>query len=185
MATWNLFSYIYTRAIQLIPISRALLLSVHHRSSVAQGHLYIIKPNLGLPRTRTPLPPSTPFWSNGTRPFFPHPQTISILSDPPYSLTPFLFQLSCARFIPNSVNQISQTLNLFILFIYSLKWDTEKRSASVQQSTSQQAHTISKRMFFGQIRVSWQVRRQAKDNTHVTISNKPVRILNRHTHMYH
>ena len=52
-------------------------------------------------------------------------------------------------------------------------------------SKSQQAHTISKRMLFGQIRGSWQVMRQAKDNTHVTISYKPVRIQNRHKHTYH
>ena len=35
--------------------------------------------------------------------------------------------------------------------------------------TGQQAHTISKRMLFGQVRVSWQVRRQAKDNTHINL----------------
>ena len=41
------------------------------------------------------LPPSKPFWPNDTHLFFPHAQTISILSDL-YSLTPFLFQLSYA-----------------------------------------------------------------------------------------
>ena len=40
------------------------------------------------------LPPSTPFWPYGTHPFFPHAQTISILSDLLYLLTPFLLQLS-------------------------------------------------------------------------------------------
>ena len=35
--------------------------------------------------------PSTPFWQYGTHPFFPHAQTISILSDLLYSLTPFPF----------------------------------------------------------------------------------------------
>ena len=42
-----------------------------------------IQPNLCLPRTDLHLlPPSTPFWPYGTHPFFPHAQTISILSDP-------------------------------------------------------------------------------------------------------
>ena len=40
------------------------------------------------------LPPSTPFLLYGTHPFIPHAQTISIISDPLYSQTPFLFQLS-------------------------------------------------------------------------------------------
>ena len=39
------------------------------------------------------LPPSTPFWSYDTHPFFPHAQTISVLSDLLYSLTPFLLEL--------------------------------------------------------------------------------------------
>ena len=42
------------------------------------------------------LRPSTPFWPYGTHVFFPHAQTISILSDLLYSLTPLLFQLSYA-----------------------------------------------------------------------------------------
>ena len=46
------------------------------------------------------LLPSTPFWPNSSHPFFPHNQTIWILSDPLYSLTPFLFQLS---YKPNSM----------------------------------------------------------------------------------
>ena len=50
------------------------------------------------------LRPSTPIWPNGTHPFFPHAQTISILSDLLYSLTPFLFQLSWHLFIPNSIH---------------------------------------------------------------------------------
>ena len=36
------------------------------------------------------LPLPTPFWPYDTHPFFPHDQTISILSDLLYSLTPFL-----------------------------------------------------------------------------------------------
>ena len=39
------------------------------------------------------FPPSTPFWPYGNHPFFPHAQTISILSDPLCSLTPVIFQL--------------------------------------------------------------------------------------------
>ena len=42
------------------------------------------------------LRPSTLFWPYGNHPLFPHAQTISILSDLLYSLTPFLFQLSYA-----------------------------------------------------------------------------------------
>ena len=45
------------------------------------------------------LPPSTPFWPHGTDPFFPHAQTMSILSDLLYSLTRFLFKLSFAPFV--------------------------------------------------------------------------------------
>ena len=39
------------------------------------------------------LPPSTPVMPYDTHPFFPHAQTISILSDQVYSLTPFLLKL--------------------------------------------------------------------------------------------
>ena len=39
-------------------------------------------------------PSSTPLWPYGAHRFFQHVQTISILSDLIYSLTPFLFQLS-------------------------------------------------------------------------------------------
>ena len=42
------------------------------------------------------LSPSTSFWPYDTHPFFPHAQSISILSDLLYSLTHFLFQLSYA-----------------------------------------------------------------------------------------
>ena len=41
-----------------------------------------IQPNLGLPHTRPPLTSAaTSFWPYDTHPFFPHAQTISILSD--------------------------------------------------------------------------------------------------------
>ena len=40
-----------------------------------------IQLNLGLPRTRPALLPSTPFWPYGTRPFFSNDKTISILCD--------------------------------------------------------------------------------------------------------
>ena len=59
----------------------------HHPSSL--NSVYLV-PDLHL------LPPSTPFWPNGTYPFFPFAQTISILSDLLYSITPFLFHLPYA-----------------------------------------------------------------------------------------
>ena len=60
---------------------------IHHPSRITSVSLV---PDLRL------LPPSTPFWPYGTHTFFPHAQTISILSNSLYSLTPFLFQLSYA-----------------------------------------------------------------------------------------
>ena len=57
----------------------------HHSSSLT---------SVSLVRVIHLLPPSTPFWPYGSHPFFPHAQTISILSDLLYSLTHFLFQLS-------------------------------------------------------------------------------------------
>ena len=57
----------------------------HHPSSLTSVSLV---PALHL------LPPSTPFWRNDTHRLFPHAQTISIISDLLYSITPFLFQLS-------------------------------------------------------------------------------------------
>ena len=47
-------------------------------------------------------PPSTPFRPYGTYPFFTHAQTISILPDLIYSLTPILFYSHL--FIPNSIH---------------------------------------------------------------------------------
>ena len=68
------------------------------------------------------LPPSTPFWPYDTHPFFSHAQTISILSDLLYSLTPFLIQLTHAPlhsslypFVtlqPNFANTLSQEPSL-------------------------------------------------------------------------
>ena len=90
------------------PIFRTLSRSLHRHSSVAQGHQFTpsIQPNLSLLLNRPHwLRPSTPFWPYSNHPFFPHTQTISILSDLPYSLTPFLFQLSYAHLlIPNSIH---------------------------------------------------------------------------------
>ena len=63
----------------------------HHLSSLTSVSLI---PALHL------LPTSTPFQTYGTHPFFPHAQTISILSVMLYSLTPFLFQLSNAPLHP-------------------------------------------------------------------------------------
>ena len=63
--------------------------SSHHPSSLTSVSLV---PAIHL------LLPSTPFWPYGTHPFFPHTQSISILSVLLYSLTSFsfLFQLSYA-----------------------------------------------------------------------------------------
>ena len=95
MAALNSFSDICTRALH------AVRSFAHCRAASTVIPLLpnatftpSIQPNLGLPR---PVPhwlqPSTPFWPYGNHPFFPHAQTISILSDLLYSLTPFLFQL--------------------------------------------------------------------------------------------
>ena len=89
--------------------------------SFRQGHFTpSIQSNLGLPRTRPPLTAAiNTFWIYGSNPFFPHAQTISILSNPLYSLTSFLFQFSYVPLIPNSI-QTSQTLHLKnIHFIFS------------------------------------------------------------------
>ena len=51
-----------------------------------------IQPNLGHPRTRLRLlPPSTPFWCQGTHSFFPQAQTISIFSDLVTHSLPFYY----------------------------------------------------------------------------------------------
>ena len=93
----------------LFPIFRALTRSLQRRSSVAQGHLHTIHPATPsiqphhpsslVPALHLP-PPSKPIWPYGTHPSFPHVQTVSILSDLLYSLTPSLFQL----FISNSIH---------------------------------------------------------------------------------
>ena len=81
----------------------------HHPSSLTPVYLV---PALHL------LPLSTTFWSSGAHPFFPHAQTISLLNDPLYSLTPFLYQLSYAplhsyNFIHlRHSNRTSQALHL-------------------------------------------------------------------------
>ena len=85
------------------------------------------------------LRPSTPFWPFGTHQFFPHAQTISILSDLLYSLTSFLFQLSYTHlFIPNSIhsrhsNQTSQTLHLKNIHFLSLSTSHTPCLCSVQR----------------------------------------------------
>ena len=95
MATWNSFSYLCTMALHSF---RSI---VHWQAASTVIPLLpeatfspSIQPNLGLPRTRPPLPPSPLFWPHDTHPFFLHIQTISILSDLLYLLTPCLFQLS-------------------------------------------------------------------------------------------
>ena len=73
----------------------ALMRSLHSHSSAVKGHQHTIH----LAQPRSPWYPSsrlrisTLFWAYGTHPFFKHAQTISILSDLLYSLSPFLFQL--------------------------------------------------------------------------------------------
>ena len=84
------------------------------------------------------LRPSTPFWPYGTHPFFPCAETISILSDLLYSLTPFLFQLSNHLFIPNSIhsqhsNQTSQALHLKKFHFSSLSTSHTTCLCSVQR----------------------------------------------------
>ena len=76
---------------------RALTRNLHRHSSAVQGHLQHHPSSLtsiSLVVAIHLLPPSTPFWPYATHTFFPHAQTISILSDLLYSFTPFLFQLS-------------------------------------------------------------------------------------------
>ena len=119
MAAWNFFIYICTR---LSTLSDLLLIVAqpppsflccqrppsHRPSSLTSVSLVPVIHWLRL---------SISFWPYGTHPFFPHAQTISILSDLLYSLTPFLFQLFYMHlFIPNSTklwhsNQTSQILN--------------------------------------------------------------------------
>ena len=67
----------------------------HHPSSITSVYLV---------RDLLLLPPSTPLWSYSTHTFFPHVQTISIFSDPLYSLTPFLFQLFYEPIIYGNIN---------------------------------------------------------------------------------
>ena len=98
MAAWNSFNYICTWALHSF-LSNAY----YHAASTITPLLLkatftpTIQPNLvSFIPTLHLLSPSTPFWPYSTPLFFPHAQTISVLSDPPYLLTPFLFQHSCA-----------------------------------------------------------------------------------------
>ena len=59
---------------------------------------------------------SIPLWPYGTHPVFPHAETISILSNLLYSLTPFLLQLSYAPLKKNNNNQSA----------YSPEWKWKK-----------------------------------------------------------
>ena len=131
MAEWNSFSYICTTALDSFrSLIRAFLRSLYRHFSVAQCMSPSSQPfsqtSVSLVPTLHLLPPSTPFWPYDTHKFFPHAQTISILSDLLYSLTPFLFQLSYTHlFIPNSIhsrhyNQTSQTLHLANIHFPSL-----------------------------------------------------------------
>ena len=99
IVAWNSFSYICTRALHsfrsfgiwcaactVIPRLPKATITLYPSSLT---WVYLV-PALNL------LPPSTQFFRYGNHPFLPHAQTISILSDLLYSLTPFLFQLSYA-----------------------------------------------------------------------------------------
>ena len=96
MAAWNSFSYICTRALHSFrsfaqPPPSYLCCQrppSHHSSSLTSVSLV---PVLHW------LQPSTPFWPYELiHEFFPHAQTISILSNLLYSLTLFLIQVSYA-----------------------------------------------------------------------------------------
>ena len=109
----------------LFPIFRALLRSLHRYSSVAQGHRHTIHASrltsVSFIFAIHLLPPSTLFWPYGTHPFFPHAQTVSILSDLLYSLTPFLL---LRLFMPNSIhsshsNQTSKHISRTFTFLLS------------------------------------------------------------------
>ena len=83
------------------------------------------------------LPPSIPVWPYGTHPFFLNAQSISILSDPLYSLTDFLLEVSYHLFIPNPIhslhsNQTSQTLHLKNIHFPSLSTSRTPCLCSVQ-----------------------------------------------------
>ena len=67
-------------------------------------------------------PSSTPFWPYGTRPFFKHAQTISILSDLLYSLTPlYVSKIKCDDIIriccDNQFTISLQSVHRFISFV--------------------------------------------------------------------
>ena len=96
MASWNSFSYICTMALlSFRSFAHRRAASTVIPLSPKATFTPSIQPNLGLPRTRPPLTSaSNTLLLYGTHPFFPHAQTISILSDLLYSLTPFLFQFS-------------------------------------------------------------------------------------------
>ena len=95
MAAWNWFSYICIWALHYF------WYFAHWRA--ASTVIPLLPKDTFAPTSLTSVSlvpilhwlwPSTPFWPYSTNPFFPHAQTISILSDLLYSLTPFLFQLS-------------------------------------------------------------------------------------------
>ena len=85
----------------LFPIFRALSLSLHRHFLCcprSPAHNPSSQTSVSFVPALHLLPTSTPFWPYDTHPFFPHAQTISILSDLLYAPTPFQFQLSYAAF---------------------------------------------------------------------------------------
>ena len=102
MAALNSFSYLYIRALR----------SFRSFTQPPPSFLCCPRPPSHQPSRLTSvslvlaihLLPSTPFWPYGTHPFFPHAQTISILSDLLYSLLLFYSSSHTHLFIPNSIH---------------------------------------------------------------------------------
>ena len=86
-------SVAYAPGLSLFSIFLPLSCSLHRHSSCPRppSHHPFSPTSVYLIPILRLLPPSTPFWPYGTHQFFPHAQTISILSDLLYSLTPFIF----------------------------------------------------------------------------------------------
>ena len=89
MAAWNSYNYICTRALHSFGLSRidcrAASTVIHLLPKAAFTQSICLTPVSLVPVPHW-LRPLTPFWPYGNHPFFPHAQTISILSDLLYSL---------------------------------------------------------------------------------------------------
>ena len=99
-----LYHYICTRALNSLYFVHCRAASTVIPIMPMSTFAPLIQPNLALPRT-CHITLSTPVQPYGTHPFSSRVQTISILSDPHYSPTPFQFQLFYTHlFIPNSIS---------------------------------------------------------------------------------